>query len=230
MPPHGWRARYGFACAYLTCFILTGLVYVLLSPSAQDTLTAWASTSVANLEHEPVIPLVLSVFIIPGFSWSWPVLIALAMFGANRAVGSLRIALICAAGQVAGTALSEGMVAYRVDAGQLPVADRHLVDVGPSYVVVAAIVVAILAGTWLTRALAALDFVLLTFGGDLFGGLSQLDVAAVGHLTAMVTALVITTALLMARRRTAASAGRVPDGQPDGIGDSGGAGAEYELP
>src|SRR6202012_5746946 len=25
MPPHGWRARYGFACAYLACFAVTDL-------------------------------------------------------------------------------------------------------------------------------------------------------------------------------------------------------------
>ena len=241
MPPHGWRARYGFACAYLVCFFVTDLVYVLLSPAAQDTMNAWASTSVANLEHEPVIPLVLSAFISPGFVGGWLVAIAVAVIGANRALGSARTALVCVAGHVVGTLVSEGIVAYRVDAGLQPVADRYLIDIGPSYVVVAAIVAAVLAGTWLVRILAVIDFVVLTFTADLFGGLTQLDVAAVGHLTSMVTALVITTALLAAAwsRRTAgrrtpaaagASAGRVPDAQPDEIGDGGGAGPEYELP
>jgi hypothetical protein len=62
-------------------------------------------------------------------------------------------------------------------------------------------------------------------------------VAAVGHLASILTALAATAVLLAARRRQAcaagrrqASAGRVPDGQPDEIGDRGGSGPEYELP
>ena len=45
--------RYAFACAYLACYLVTEAVYVLLNPHAQTALTAWASTNVANLEHEP---------------------------------------------------------------------------------------------------------------------------------------------------------------------------------
>jgi hypothetical protein len=194
--------RYGFACAYLACYLVAELVYALLNPHAQATLTSWASTNVANLEHEPVGPLVLSAFVGPGYLLVWPVLIALAIFPANRALGNARTALICVAGHVIGTAVSEGIVAYRVDAGQLPVADRYLTDVGPSYVVVSAIVIAVICGTWLGRAAALLDFTLLVFGGHIFGGLSHLDVAAVGHLTAIITAAVL-TAILARRARPA---------------------------
>jgi hypothetical protein len=98
----------------------------------------------------------------------------------------------------AGTAVSEGIVAYRVDAGQLPAADRYLTDVGPSYVVVSAIVIAVICGTWLGRAAALLDFAVLAFGGHIFAGLSHLDVSAVGHLTAVITAAVLTP--ILARR------------------------------
>jgi hypothetical protein len=194
--------RYGFACAYLACYLVAELVYALLNPHAQATLTSWASTNVANLEHEPVGPLVLSAFVGPGYLLVWPVLIALAIVPANRALGNARTALICVAGHVIGTAVSEGIVAYRVDAGQLPVADRYLTDVGPSYVVVSAIVIAVICGTWLGRAAALLDFTLLVFGGHIFGGLSHLDVAAVGHLTAIITAAVL-TAILARRARPA---------------------------
>jgi len=218
--------RYAFACAYLACYLVTELVYVLLSPPARTALTAWASTSVANLEHEPVGPLVLSAFIGPGYLLVWPVLIALALFGANRALGNVRTALICVAGQVIGTVVSEGIVAYRVDAGQLPTADRYLTDVGPSYVVVSAIVIAVVCGTWLARAAAALDFAVLVFGGHIFSGLSHLDVSAVGHLIALVTAAAGVTLILARdgpapaatrRRRTAdravvVEAGVGPDG------------------
>ncbi len=171
-----------------------------LTPSARASLTAWATTSVSNLEHEPIGPLVVSAFIGSGNYLVWPALIAVAMFGANRALGNARTALICVAGHVIGTLVSEGIIAYRVDAGQLPAADRYLTDVGPSYVVVSAIVIAVACGTWLARATAALDFAVLVFGGDIFGGLSHADVSAVGHLTALLTAAAA-VALVSARRR-----------------------------
>jgi hypothetical protein len=230
------RTRYAFAGAFLTCFVVTGLVYALLDPGAQATFADWASTNVANLEHEPVLPLLLSAFVAPGYLLTWPVLIALALFGANRAVGNARIALVCLAAHVIGTLVSEGIVAYRVDAGQLSAASRHLTDVGPSYVVVAAVVVALAgggsrqassAGTWLARALAAIDLVILVFPGDIFGGLSQLDVAAVGHLTAMLTAAA--AVILFWQRGRRSSGGDVTDGGADAVGDGGRGGAQEQL-
>ena len=149
-----WRQRYAFATAYLGGFVAVELAYALLDPGAQARLIAWASTSVANLEHEPVGPLLLSAFVTPGHLVTWPVLMALAAFGANRALGNARTALVCLAGHVIGSLVSEGIVAYRVDAGQLDVANRHLTDVGPSYVVVSAVVIALACGSWPARALA----------------------------------------------------------------------------
>jgi len=221
------RTRYAFAGAFGICFVVTGLVYALLDPGAQATFTDWASTNVANLEHEPVLPLLLSAFVAPGYLLTWPVLIALALFGANRAVGNVRIALVCLAGHVTGTLVSEGIVAYRVDAGQLSAASRHLTDVGPSYVVVAAVVVALALGTWLARALAAIDLVILVFPGDIFGGLSQLDVAAVGHLTAMLTAAA--AVILFWQRGRRSSGGDLTDGGADAEGDRGRGGAQEQL-
>ena len=228
------RIRYGFAGVYLACFVATELVYARLSPDAQDRMVAWASTDVANLEHEPAGPLLVSAFVSPGHPLTWPVLIAMALFGANRALGNVRTALVCLAGQVAGSLVSEGIVAYRMNAGQLPAADRYLTDVGPSYVVVSAIVIAVLGGTWLARALAVVDFAVLVFVGDIFGGLSHLDVAPVGHLTAMLTATAATAFILVRRPAPAsaspASAGHVADGQADQVGDGHGAGPQQQLP
>jgi Rhomboid-like protein len=197
-------SRYAFAWAYLGCYLAAELAWVLLTPQAQAALTAWASTSVANLEREPAGPLLLSAFVGPGSVLIWPTLIALAVFGANRALGNARATLVCVTGHVVGSLVSEGIVAYRVDAGQLPVTDRYLTDVGPSYVVVSAIVIAAVCGSRLARAAAALDFAVLVIGGHIFGGLSRLDVSAVGHLTALVTAAAAVT-LALARRRRALS-------------------------
>ena len=169
----------------------------------------------------------LSALVTPGYFVVWPVLIALAVFGANRALGNVRTALVCLAGHVIGSLISEGIMAYRVDAGQLAVANRYLTDVGPSYVVVSAIVIALACGTWLARALAAVDLVVLVFPGHIFGGLSQLDVSAVGHLTAMITAAAA-TALILARRGRR-SGGHLVDRHADQVSDPDREGPQDQL-
>jgi hypothetical protein len=228
----GFVTRYAFASGYLTCFVVVDLVFASLTPHGQAALSAWASTNVANLSREPIGPLVLSAFIAPGYVGLWPVLIALATFGANRALGNLRTALICVAGHVIGSLVSEGIVAARVAAGQLPAAARYLTDIGPSYVVVSAIVIAVICGSWLARSLALLDFAILVFGGDIFSGLSHLDVSAVGHLTSMLTAAVIIAVnltLAPGRRRRGRRRGSATDEGPDQVGDPGGGGSKYQL-
>jgi hypothetical protein len=194
--------RYAFAWSYLGIYVVSEVVYRLLSVHAQNALSTWASTSVVNLEHEPIGPLIVSAFIGQGYYLVWPVLIAVAVFGANHALGNVKTTVVCVAGNVIGSLISEGIIAYRVDAGQLPVADRHLMDVGPSYVVMSAIVVAVMCGPWLARVAAALDFAVLVFGGNIFGGLSHADVSAVGHLVSGLTAAACVTWLWVRRRRS----------------------------
>lgn len=175
------------AWLYLVGFCAVQVSYQFLPPDDKAALLHWASTSVHNLEHHPVGCLIVSAFVPSGFEPVWPLLIALALFGANHLLGNWRTLVTCAAGQLVGTLVSEGIVAYRVAAGTLPDADRNLLDVGPSYVVVAAIAVGLLWGTWLIRAAAALDLALLIFVGQIFEGLSHLELSAVGHLTALIT-------------------------------------------
>jgi hypothetical protein len=197
---------YAFSWAYLGCFVVMQAVYAQLSAHGQSELTAWASTSVVNLEHDPVGSLVVSAFITGENPIVWTALIVLAVFGANRALGNAAVALVCLAGQVVGSLVSEGIVAYRVDVGQLPLSDRHLTDIGPSYVVMSAIVVAVLCGAWAARILAVIDLLILAFPGDIFGGLGSLDVAAVGHVTAAATAAACTGAIMVLRGRRARGA------------------------
>jgi hypothetical protein len=181
---------YAVAWIYLVGFVIAELASAVLSPHDLAAFTAWASTSVHNLHHDPVGSLVVSAFVTQGYGLAWPALIALALFGANKVLGNWRTALVCVAGQVIGTLVSEGIVGYRVHYGLLPVSDRYLIDVGPSYVVVTAIVVALLYGSWPARAAAALDLALLVVVGNIFGGLSQLAVAAVGHVTAITVGVI----------------------------------------
>jgi hypothetical protein len=48
------RGRFAVAWSYLLCFIAVEIIYVLLRPGAQAAFVSWASTSVVNLEHDPV--------------------------------------------------------------------------------------------------------------------------------------------------------------------------------
>ena len=183
-------SRYAVAWAYLAGFVVAELIYAALPSRDQAAALRWSSTNVVNLHHDPVGSLAASAFIPAAFAASWPLLIALALFGANRALGNWRTAVVCAAGHVLGTLVSEGIVDYRVTHGALPASATRILEVGPSYIVVAAIVV------------AAAYFALLVFVGDIFGGLSRLDVAAVGHLTAIMVAVLLGSLLAWQRRRS----------------------------
>lgn len=196
-------AKHATAWLYLTGVCTVEITSALLPGHDRAAVLAWASTSVYNLEHHPARCLIASAFFPTSFLPAWPAVIALAMFAATSVLGSWRTALTCAAGQVVGTMASEGIVAYRVDHGRLPPADRFLLDVGPSYVVMAAIAIALLYGRWLAPAAAAADLLLLIFIGQIFAGLSRLEVAPVGHLTALGTGAIAATLFGWRQRRKA---------------------------
>ncbi|HEX3490332.1 MAG TPA: rhomboid-like protein [Streptosporangiaceae bacterium] len=193
-------APYAVAWAYLAGVTGCGVAYLLLPRADQAAVLRFASTNVHNLHTDPVGCLITSAFFPSGSVGAWPLLIALALFGACHVLGNWRTAAVCAAGHVIGTLVSEGIVGYRVSHGALPPADRYIIDVGPSYVVVAAIAVAVLYGGGLARAAALLDLAILTFAGDIFSGLGQLQVAAVGHATAIATGVIAGSLAVWQRR------------------------------
>jgi hypothetical protein len=213
--PADTARRYAVAWAYLGSFAVMQVVYALLAPRTQGAFVAWASTSVANLEHDPVGCLVVSAFVTGGGVVGvvgWLPMIALAMFGANRAIGTGRTICVCVAGHVIGTLVSEGIVAWRVGNGKLPPSYRHLTDVGPSYVVVSAVVAALLCGPWLWRLLATLDLAVLVFVARIFAGLSHLDVAAVTIAVTWPTAAIVVP--LLARWRAQPVPAMPPTARP----------------
>ena len=201
LPARTLLARYAVAGLYLAGFVISELAYAALPAHDQTAVLRWASTNVVNLRHDPVGSMAASAFILAASITAWPVLIALALFGANRALGNLRTAVVCAAGHVLGTLVSEGIVDYRVTHGLLPASGTRILDVGPSYVVVSAIAVAVLYGSRPARVAAALDFAVLVFVGHIFSGLSELDVAAVGHTTAMTVSVLLGSLLAWQARR-----------------------------
>ena len=146
-PDCGAAARYAVAWSYLAGFVLAEIIYTVLPARDQFLVLHWASTNVVNLHHHPVASLVVSAFIAPGFALAWP---ALSPWPCSAPTGCWGTGDggLCATGHVVGTLVSEGIVAYRTAHGLLPEAANRIVDVGPSYVVVSAITVAVLFGSW----------------------------------------------------------------------------------
>ncbi len=175
----GWLRRRWFAVTFLVALVVADVLAGWTSSSWQAAVARWASTNVVNLEHHPIGALVISAFVTGDRPAVWPVLAAMGLITSDRLLGPARTLLLCASAHVVGTLISEGIVAYRVQDGALPGSALSQLDVGPSYVVVAALTLAVLAGNWWHRTIALAG--LLALSPYLFTGLTDFDVAAVGH-------------------------------------------------
>jgi hypothetical protein len=194
--------RYAVALGYLAALAAGTLVTHALPAAARTAWIGWVSTSVANLATHPIPSLVLSALVTEGDLVGWLVVGAVGLLCVNHLLGNGRTLLLIAAVQTIGTYASEGLTEVRVELGQLPASERYLTDVGPSFVVVGALMATIGYGRWPARLLCALAFAALV--PSLFGGLPQLEVASVGHLVSIVTALVLGWPLVRSARRPVA--------------------------
>jgi Rhomboid-like protein len=176
------------------------LGYLALSTQRADRLAAWASTDVARLTNEPLGPLVTSPFVVTDYRLLWLVLGTLGCGLVEVRLGRRRTLLLAAAGHLGGTALSEGIVWWRVRHGRLPDQALHQLDVGVSYVVVALLTAAALTARPLVGRAAA-GLALVVIAPSLLEGLTKLDVAAVGHITAFAIAGIICGALIVGDSR-----------------------------
>jgi len=111
--------------------------------------------------------------------------------------------VLVAASHVLGTLVSQGIALVRLEAGLLSDSIRTIPDVGPSYVLCAALVAAFLYGDGRVRRLAALAG-WCVLAPVLLAGLPALEIAAVGHLVAMLAGGLIGGLLLLLERRRAA--------------------------
>jgi hypothetical protein len=164
-----------------------------------------ASTNLQNLQAHPLRSLAESAVLIDADVVAWVALAAFGLTGLVVAAGPLRAAVVAVSAHVVGTLVSEGALGVRVAQGLEPASARSIVDVGPSFVVVGVLAATVVAGrgpVW--RLLAAAAFGLLV--PSLFEGLTQWDVAAVGHVTALAVG-VASGALLFARRPGQAASG-----------------------
>jgi Rhomboid-like protein len=150
---------------------------------------AWASTDLVNLRHHLLGCLVVSALVSDDHPVAWIVLALIGLLAAGQSLGNIRAALVVGAAHVLATAASEAILAVRISRGIEPVSERLLLDVGPSYVVVAGLVVGIVYGNVPSRIACGIAFVLL--GPDLFAGFTSWQVSALGHSCAIVVAVAL---------------------------------------
>ncbi|MBP0452676.1 hypothetical protein J5Y04_24490 [Kitasatospora sp. RG8] len=175
--------------------VLTAMwpVLRLLPPERVVALREWASTNLDNLRPwpsgHPVESLVVSAFVPQNTVWVWPAF-ALSAFAVVSVLGARRAVAALALAHVAATGLTEALVWWRIEHGSLPATESHVLDTGPSYVVVAALAVA----TGLARPVwsRVVWLVMLAVAApDLLSGIGDGEVSAVGHVLAFTAGLAV---------------------------------------
>jgi hypothetical protein len=175
-----------------------------LEPPDQRSFIASTATNLVNLRTDPLGTLIASAFVSEATPWIWIGFAIVGLFPLVHRFGNLRALLLVGTAQVIGTLISEGVLAWQISTGVVPGSMRFLDDVGPSYVIASALIATILYGPepavrtarhghWLFDRIASRWWRVGAFAGlavlapHLFGGLNHLDVAAVGHLVALIT-------------------------------------------
>lgn len=196
----GFVRRYPVPLCYLAGLAVVSVVFQrVLSPGAQQRFDAWASTNLTNLPHRPLSTMVVSGLIAESGLLPWLLLTGTGLILLVQRFGNARAATIVASAHVVGTLISEGIVAVRIHQGILPESDRDISDVGPSYVTAAALVAVVLFAPELWQrgiGLCAWLVAVMTW----FDGLGSLDVAAVGHMVAMITGALLGGLFMLVER------------------------------
>lgn len=177
------------AVIYVGLFACTNVAVRSRAPATGQVWFGWASTNLVNLRHHPVGAMVVSALMDDSNILDWIALGLIGLICAGHTLGNMRCAIVVTVAHVLGTLVSEGILAVRIAAGAMPVTDRSILDIGPSYVIVAALVVGIAYGRWPARVASAIAFALLA--PHLFVGLTHLDVGAIEHCCAIVIGLAL---------------------------------------
>jgi Rhomboid-like protein len=168
---------------------VTLTVLHLVTPSVRDTWLAWSSTNLVNLGDHPVGAMIASAFLAQSYSTAWIALALVSLAVVGQVLGNVRTAILVAAAHVGATAVSEGILWYRIGRGLEPVAARHVIDVGPSYIVICALVAGIAYGTWPGRLVSVVGFALVA--PQVFLGLPQWELSSVGHVCSVLIGLTL---------------------------------------
>jgi hypothetical protein len=178
------------------------------SASTERRVLQAASTNIDHLTHDPWFVLPVSAFFTRGG-------LPFALAGCLLFVGLLELSAghrtalaVAASGHVIGTAVSEAVVATRLAAGDLPDSARRMLDVGPSYVLVACAATLISWPQLDVRLRAVCAVAIAPVFAFTAWRLPAGRVDAIGHLTAAVVGVLWALWLRRRRQPAAALAGR----------------------
>jgi hypothetical protein len=223
---HSILRRYPLPMLFIVAFCAVSSVYAYgLGPDQQRLVVATTATNLVNLRSDPFGTMVASAFVAQAAPWMWVALAIVGLFPVAHRFGNVRTLVLVGAAQVIGTLISEGLLAWRISAGAMPASMRYIDDVGPSYVIASALVATMLYGAeplvrtarhghWLFDHVPSLwwrigaGLALAFLAPHLFSCLDRLDVAAVGHLVAMLVGAAV--GLMYVRRERSASGGDDP--------------------
>ena len=92
-----------------------------------------------------------SAFVDQGNGFLWLPLTLILVGGLERKLGAGRTLLITFGAHLLATLISEGVLLAQIAGHAAPRSDVDIVDVGPSYVILAAIAACLVLGTWKWR-------------------------------------------------------------------------------
>ncbi|MCW2778501.1 MAG: hypothetical protein JWN17_2226 [Frankiales bacterium] len=169
------------------CWTASWAVFKVLPEPAAQRLLHDASTTLPRVTSWPwTLP--VSGLLVQDELPVWLLALLLGAAPLERAVGTRRALLLLGGVHGGATALSQGLLGLRVHLGDAPHALLTQPDVGPSYLAVAGLAGAAAVGR--TPWSRLLPFVALLAGlPELLEGLAGADLAATGHLAAVVLGL-----------------------------------------
>jgi hypothetical protein len=179
-----------FARVYAGAFLLVNLILLVAPGRVRAGVELATSTNVAHLAVDPLFVLPASAMIDQGQLWLWIPLILGLVGGLESHIGTRRTLVAVFGAHVVASVLSEGILLARVAAHLEPTSMLHVVDVGPSYMILAALAGCLVVGGLRLR-LAALGVGALILPG-LLHGVTALDMSAVGHLSALLLGSIFT--------------------------------------
>jgi hypothetical protein len=171
------------AVTYAALLLLSNIVMALLPAATQASIANAASTNITHLATDPFFVLPVSALVDTGNSWLWMPLSVILIGGLERRFGSRRTFLVLLSAHAVATLISEGVLFIQVASHVAPKSAINIVDVGPSYVILAALAGCLAVGSRSLRITAFIAGALIV--PNLLVDLPQLDMASIGHLFAL---------------------------------------------
>ncbi len=178
-------------------------VMALLSPEQQVAVARASSTNITHLAIDPLFVLPASAFVDQGNGFLWLPLSLILIGGLERKLGTGRTMLLVFGAHVLATLISEGMLLLQIAWHDAPRSDVNILDVGPSYVILAAIAACLVLGSWKLRLAATISGAIVIPG--LLVGLDGWGMSAMGHLCSLILGALFALALTERSRRWMAS-------------------------